>query len=673
MKHKLLVLLAAATLVGCSKDDVAETVHVKFTASPKEDTQSRASFNPKDSEEIIWNAGDKLAVFTQTGRTTPYEFTLTEGAGTNDGAFEGDIASDYNEVIGIYPYSDKWNYNPSDNTVTLDFLADQTATYGTYDPRTGIMFAKTNKQVADFEFTNTVGYVKVELPIATKSITLQPLVGDDGTEGGVLSSPEVRLNTVTGELTPTESNPSRRDVTLLPAKGWSQIPAGTYYLAVLPTTLTNGFWLSYIDTNDKMHLRSYQKEYEVKPNHVTLIGETTNENSAVLFDDPNKALELINSNITQLTGLNFISNQHKPAGITQDYWYTLNDNVLTFFTTKDRYVINGDIIATFWIAGKLKSINFGDTSFPDTKQLTFVGAVNLESVTFGDNFDWSHINSLEAAFWTCKKLKNVDFGKGISNAKFTSMNGTFKWCYALESVDLSNADFSNVTSMSEMFEGCENLKTMDMSGWNLSSVSDMSSMFSGCEGLESVNFGSALKSSNLTTMAYMFHDCPNLESLDLSGSNVSGNLNLEHLVSGCSKLKSVKFGNNFKTNNTDMKCMFTDCSSLTDVDVNNLSTNNVELMFTMFSGCESLTDLDLSSFDTHDRCSNMQGMFLNCHSLVNLYLGPKFLFDPYTYNLINQMFNRDGDPKLTIWNAPKGTQDRIKSMFNSNWFEFKSK
>lgn len=341
-------------------------------------------------------------MFTQTGRTTPYEFTLTEGAGTNDGAV-----------------------------------------------------------------------------------------------GGVLSSPEVRLNTVTGELTPAESNPSRRDVTLLPAKGWSQIPAGTYYLAVLPTTLTNGFWLSYVDINDKMHLRSYQKEYEVKPNYVTLIGETTNENSAVLFDDPNKALELINSNITQLTGLNFISSQHKPAGITQDYWYTLNDNVLTFFTTKDRYVINGDIIATFWIAGKLKSINFGDTSFPDTKQLTFVGAVNLESVTFGDNFDWSHINSLEAAFWTCKKLKNVDFGKGISNAKFTSMNGTFKWCYALESVDLSNADFSNVTSMSEMFEGCENLKTMDMSGWNLSSISDMSSMFSGCEGLESVNFGSALKSKAL--------------------------------------------------------------------------------------------------------------------------------------------------------------------------------
>ena len=91
-----------------------------------------------------------------------------------------------------------------------------------------------------------------------------------------------------------------------------------------------------------------------------------------------------------------------------------------------------------------------------------------------------------------------------------------------------------------------------------------------------------------------------------------------YLFGGCSNLSTITGILNLNTSQiTNMEYMFDDCSSLINLDVTGLDTSNVTTMFNMFSGCSSLTSLDLSNFDT-DNLMYINNMFKNCSNLITL-------------------------------------------------------
>lgn len=84
------------------------------------------------------------------------------------------------------------------------------------------------------------------------------------------------------------------------------------------------------------------------------------------------------------------------------------------------------------------------------------------------------------------------------------------------------------------------------------------------------------------------------------------------------ELHSIENLNYLNTDSiTDMQNMFYECSSLVNLDLSHFNTENVTNMGRMFYRCSSLTSLDLSNFNTHN-VNDMGDMFNGCSSLVSL-------------------------------------------------------
>lgn len=80
-------------------------------------------------------------------------------------------------------------------------------------------------------------------------------------------------------------------------------------------------------------------------------------------------------------------------------------------------------------------------------------------------------------FYGCINLEDITFGNDFSTSNVTTMHGMFSGCLALKELDLSKFETTKVTNMSEMFTDCASLKELDLSNFNTSAVTDMFRMF----------------------------------------------------------------------------------------------------------------------------------------------------------------------------------------------------
>ena len=106
----------------------------------------------------------------------------------------------------------------------------------------------------------------------------------------------------------------------------------------------------------------------------------------------------------------------------------------------------------------------------------FRNFTNLQTITFGDNFDTSNV---------------------------TDMSSMFQSCSSLTELDVSNFDTSNVTSMSQMFDNCSSLTQLALCNWNTTNVTNMKYMFRGTSNVNSIYVGPNWTTENATT-TYMF-------------------------------------------------------------------------------------------------------------------------------------------------------------------------
>ncbi len=339
----------------------------------------------------------------------------------------------------------------------------------------------------------------------------------------------------------------------------------------------------------------------------------------------------------------------------------------------------------------------------------FSDCSGLTNITFGENFDTSHVTNMSGMFSDCfsltsldlssfdtsrvrnmghmfemgydsnSKLTNITFGDKFVTNEVTNMRSMFSGCSSLKSLDLSGFNTSNVGSdvtggMDSMFSGCSSLTSLDLSKFDTKHITNMSEMFDGCSGLTNLDV-SNFNTIKVTNMEKMFSNCSSLKSLDLSGFNTSnvgegGYGNMRSMFSGCSGLTSLTFGKNFDTRHVmDMSNMFSGCSSLNSLDLSGFNTGSVGIgeaasygMESMFSGCSSLTSLDLSKFDT-SHVQDMSSMFFGCSALERLDVSS---FDTSKVMTMSSMFSNCSElTELTLGDGfSLESVETVSGMFN---------
>ena len=276
LSKSVLALAALAGLAGCAKEQSAapatpdsnpDNAQVSLTLTAgQENAGTRAAIDAAESKVIDWTAGDKLSVFD--GGNKNCSFILTAGEGTSTGTFSGFVTKTSDEgYAAIYPYQDGASWDGSTvSGVTLKY--EQTAVAGSFDPEAALMCARSTTADGQLEFKNIVGYVKFTTDFACKKITLMSNSTADVLAGTVAVTPG---DEPAAALTLGASH----KVSLSAENAGEDIAAGTYYIALLPGTLENGFKLVFTDSEGKETYRGTSKALEITRNNVTNLGDIT--------------------------------------------------------------------------------------------------------------------------------------------------------------------------------------------------------------------------------------------------------------------------------------------------------------------------------------------------------------------------------------------------------------
>ena len=315
---------------------------------------------------------------------------------------------------------------------------------------------------------------------------------------------------------------------------------------------------------------------------------------------------------TNIITATFLDNKEVPEGATSwDVSAEKNGSVMAWVipdetdSTKYHLYIGGD---------------GGVIANQDSAHL-FRNFTNLQTITFGDNFDTSNVTNMIDMFYNCSSLTTLDVSNW-NTSNVTRMESMFQDCSSLTTLDVSKWDTSNVPDMSFMFYDCSSLTTLDVSNWDTSNVTNIYYMFYNCSSLTTLDL-SNWDTGNVIRMDYMFYNCSKLTTIDVSNWDTSNVTNMSDMFEGCSSLTTIDVSNWDTSNVTHMSYMFRDCSSLTTLDVSNWNTSKVTNMNSMFFDCRSLTKLVLCNWNT-SKVTEMHNMFRFTTNLKSIYVGPNW-------------------------------------------------
>ena len=277
----IIALAALAALASCAKEQAPVSpdnngkIALTFTAG-KENVETRAAIDGTDSKVINWSEGDKISVFDVA--YVNCEFTLEEGAGQSTGTFSGEVTkTSADGYTALYPYQSAASFNGSSISGVV-LKSKQTATAGSFDPETALMYAQSTVSGGALGFKNIVGYVKFTTGFECSKITLISNNSANSLAGTVEITP-------LGTLLISAKDGTSSQVSLVPSSG--NIAAGTYYIALLPGTLDKGIKLVFTMADGKTQkYKSSSNSLAIKSNGVKKLGTIKESDlSDVVYED----------------------------------------------------------------------------------------------------------------------------------------------------------------------------------------------------------------------------------------------------------------------------------------------------------------------------------------------------------------------------------------------------
>lgn len=241
MKTRLIklasALLCGAGLFSCTDDidPIAKEskVYDYVITAYSDDSSTRAELSSDNT--ILWQNDDEISVLSST--TVNDKFVLTGGQQTTSGTFGGTLSNPDMVHVGIYPYNEGHLFGESGSIVWGKNV--QTAYEGDFDPKACLMAGKLDDE-GNIKFKNICSYIKFKTDFACTSIEIT-------STGNPLVSSRVLITLdkdgVPSVIQPDGLNAQYQTVTLAGPSGKAGnatlIPAGTYYVAVLPLTYSS--------------------------------------------------------------------------------------------------------------------------------------------------------------------------------------------------------------------------------------------------------------------------------------------------------------------------------------------------------------------------------------------------------------------------------------------------
>ena len=267
MKKRIYWLAATAglcLLASCSSEEEMQPsgdnqglTHITFHAGQ---SATRTIIDGEDNKQINWQEGESISILD--GSPTARTFTLTSGKGEMEGIFDG-MAKETNVYTAVYPQQQE-GLTLNGNSVEGMVLPDvQTANAGTFDPKANLMMARTKSGEYDLQFYNATAFIKVTPQMDCEQISI---VNADSAQAlaGTMTVTLDESNTISTEITANGTHM----VSLM-----GDIKAGsTYYIAVAPGTLAEGFRLGITTSEGKHYRKDASKSVTLTANKVLNLG-----------------------------------------------------------------------------------------------------------------------------------------------------------------------------------------------------------------------------------------------------------------------------------------------------------------------------------------------------------------------------------------------------------------
>lgn len=361
MKTMLAFVAGALCLAGCEQENMIEEVSnnarlVTLTAYQEGEGATRAAIDGSTSTQINWSAGDKINYF---GAATGQMTLKSDDAGKPSGTFEGTVTTGTTDYV-LYPYQALATC--TSGVITANVPMTQYAVADSFDPEAALMVGQVDGTAV--EFKNVMSYVKVTIPsgMNCKQVVLK------AKDAWTTVAGKINITASTGEWAETSAKEGEAFVRLVPKSPATTLAAGaSYYIAILPQTMTTGFELIFND-NDVIKVKQSASNVTFGRSKTKKLGAITSFDYTVsavqLADNLKVADRNIGAALSTAYGDYFAWAARRPAYITKnatsitlayksggfkkDNTPFYNGSAYTKYTTAGDLDMEDDIAAMLW-------------------------------------------------------------------------------------------------------------------------------------------------------------------------------------------------------------------------------------------------------------------------------------------------------------------------------------
>lgn len=585
MKAYLPLLLLAAVVSSCAKDDVAEGSGPRvFRTGMEPVADTRTHLN----ESLLnrWDADDRVSVFA--GNTVNQQYRFDGATGADGGTFTRVGSSSSSSVstlpvnISVYPYQNTTSVS-EDGTITFDFPSVQQYAQGSFGLEANTMVAVTKDTDDDYlYFRNACGYLRISLygNAMITSMTLQGNAGEGicGVGSIAASSSAAPVATMSSSATDVITLDCGDGVRL----GTSVQTSTAFYFVVPPVEFARGFTVRAFSADGKVFEKSTDKSVTISRN--TIHGMTALEYEGAFGSDAfGGSLSFRAVEASSIT-LNKVGS---PADVSLEY--CLNGAEWTAFTIgRAISLAPGDIVC----------LRAGE------------GGNRIFSEDYENYYNFSMEGRIKAGGSIMSLLDRSMESDAVPPFAFY---GLFDSCSSLLTAPSLPAHVLDEECYEYMFYDCTNLTSAPTLPAKTLANGCYSDMFAGCTSLVSAP---ALPAENLAVdcYKYMFSDCSSLTSAPALPARILFDECYANMFSGCTSLAVAPSLPAETLALACCSCMFDGCTSLTAAPALPAKTLAQECYSSMFSGCTSLrTAPALPAARLADYCYD--SMFRDCTSL----------------------------------------------------------
>lgn len=319
MKYCKFILVAAAvlSLLSCTGEEEnrnepqnKDLIEMSFEASFADQTKAEIGEKGENGYSVLWSPGDAISVFPVNDVPVygGYAFYSENEAPTAYTTFKGQVPAD-EAYYAIYPYSSQHQWDVTEGKLRL---RSSNIRYATGLGGRSYMLAEANDGVLSFK--HIYGYVKFTVPESVTDLTEMDFI----TYGAAVDARFVDFYPET--MTVGELEGPASSLLLIPADDEKYIKPGTYYMAMLPGILPQGFSLRFYNDDHLRFVKETAKSVEIERGKILNLGEI----SDLCFDYPiSTCEEVYNAGIAGNDGKYYRMRGMVSAVVNTDYgnWY----------------------------------------------------------------------------------------------------------------------------------------------------------------------------------------------------------------------------------------------------------------------------------------------------------------------------------------------------------------